>query len=70
MSILEKLWNGTHPSWINWFRVPHWLYWLSFRPRRCSFCVEWYWGCWYTEFCSQECNDENTRKVDKEYGDK
>ena len=65
MSILEKLWADAHPSWINWFKMPHWLYWLSWRPRRCCICGKWYWACWYDEYCSRSCADEDIEAVTK-----
>lgn len=62
---MRGLWRSAHPSWVNWFRVPHWFYWLSYRPRRCCCCRRVYLGCWYTEFCSQKCSDTLNRALDE-----
>lgn len=62
-SVFEQLWRSTHRQWINWFKVPHWLYWLSIRPRRCCACGRWFWGPWYDEFCSRKCNDDEMEAV-------
>lgn len=64
LGLFEHTWRAVHPSLVNWFKMPRWLYWLSFRPRACLMCGRFYWGCWYTEYCSRACSDEMLRQCD------
>lgn len=44
---------------IRWTYMVHWLYWLSYRPRKCVMCGRRFWGCWYVEHCSAICAHED-----------
>jgi|GEM_PF-5224975 len=49
---------------VDWFKVPHWLYWMSFRPRRCAVCKRLFWGFWYCDICSKECHEADCEMID------
>ena len=48
---------------INWWRVPTWLWWISFRPRRCVWCDRLFWGRWFRGHCSQQCSKDQVAGI-------
>lgn len=54
-------WSVRHLGF--WWAAPKWLWWASYRPKRCVFCGAWFFAGWWQDICTKECSDEELEEL-------